>query len=255
MAIYIFSFKDTEPPNLGNMTLDYSSFIYTETEPGVFEEYMMLHDIENRVWVDYADIPQIMIDAILAIEDKRFFEHDGVDWRTTFGAVTNLVSGGSGGGSTITQQLIKNLTGKNQVSLNRKVEEIFMALNLEKAYTKDEILEAYLNVVNFGGGTRGVQAAANLYFGKDISECTIAECACIAGITQYPYLYTPLYYPENNKEKQLLVLKEMYDQERISLDEYTEAKAQANNMQFFEHSTEEETTEEEEDTPYLHQQN
>ena len=107
-----------------------------------------------------------------------------VDWRRTFGAVTQLFQRSSYGGSTITQQLIKNVTGDKDVSLTRKVKEIFRALNLNKAYSREQILEAYLNVVNFGSGTNGVQAAANLYFGKDIQDCDIAECAAIAGITQ-----------------------------------------------------------------------
>ena len=170
--------------------------------------------------VNYEQIPENMKKAMIAIEDKRFEEHDGVDWIRTFGAVTNLFTkGGSYGGSTITQQLIKNLTGDNDVSLTRKVKEIFRALNLEKQYTKDQILEAYLNVVNFGSGCQGVQAAANLYFNKDISECSLAECAAIAGITQNPYQYTPLIFPEENKKRREIVLDEMYNQGKITKEE------------------------------------
>ena len=129
-----------------------------------------------------------------------FYEHEGVDWYTTAGAVLKLFTGQSGGGgSTITQQLVKNITGKNEVSLLRKAKEIFSALKLEESYTKEEILEAYLNVVNYGGNCNGVEAAAQLYFGKTITDCDLAECACIAGITQNPYKYNPLYYPDNNK--------------------------------------------------------
>ena len=151
-----------------------------------------------------------MKNAIICIEDKRFREHHGVDWIRTAGAVLNLFTGDSNmyGGSTITQQLIKNLTGDNDVSLTRKVTEIFRALNLEKKYSKDVILAAYLNVVNFGSGCNGVQSAANLYFGKDIQDCDLAECAAIAGITQNPYKYNPLLHPEANKTRQQTVLTE-----------------------------------------------
>lgn len=232
VGTYVMSYRNIEPPNLASMSLDYSSFVYVEDNDGNWVEYLTLHDIENRVWVDYPDIPQIMIESLTAIEDKRFFEHKGVDWKTTFGAAYKLVGGGGGGGSTITQQLIKNLTGKNQVSFTRKIEEIFMALNLEKNHTKSEILEAYLNVVNFGGGTRGVQAAANLYFGKDISQCSIAECASIAGITQYPYLHNPLYNAEANKKRQQTIIDEMYRQKKITHAEFLEAMEESENMHF-----------------------
>ena len=128
-----------------------------------------------------------MKEAMISIEDKRFYEHHGVDWKRTLGAVYGMATGNdTAGGSTITQQLIKNLTGENQVSVMRKVKEIFMALNLEKKYTKDEILEAYLNLVNYGNGYYGVEAAAKGYFGKDIWDCNIAECATIAATTQNP---------------------------------------------------------------------
>lgn len=140
--------------------------------------------------------------------------------------------GSSYGGSTITQQLIKNVTGDKDVSLTRKVKEIFRALNLNKEYSREQILEAYLNVVNFGSGTNGVQAAANLYFGKDIQDCDIAECAAIAGITQNPSRYTPLVHPENNMERQQVVLGEMYDQGKITKAEYDEAMEKSRHMTF-----------------------
>ena len=108
------------------------------------------------------------------------------------------------GGSTITQQLIKNSTDDNEVSINRKLREICKAFKLEQEYTKDQILEAYLNVVNFGNNCQGVEAAAQLYFGKSIKDCTLAECAAIAGITQNPSRWNPLIYPENNKERREL---------------------------------------------------
>ncbi len=198
LGIYIFGIA-TEPTgiDLYAASLNLTSHIYVQDEKtGDFKEYQALYDKENRVWVDFKDIPQHMKDAIVAIEDKRFYDHSGVDWQRTAGAILSLSSGSSSyGGSTITQQLIKNLTDDNKVSLNRKIREIFRALNVEKEYTKDEILEAYLNVVNFGNNCQGCQAAAQLYFGKDIQDCSIAECAAIAGITQNPSKWNPLIYP------------------------------------------------------------
>ena len=234
---FILSMKD-EAINydLRRLKLNYTTFIYVNGEgddPNNPVELQSLYSGENRVWVDFKDIPQNMKDAIVAIEDKRFYEHEGVDWIRTFGAVTSLITGqDSYGGSTITQQLIKNITGDNEVSLTRKVKEIFRALNLEKEYSKDEILEVYLNVVNFGSGCNGVQAAANLYFGKDIQDCNLAECAAIAGITQNPYKFTPLLHPDQNQERQQIVLTAMYDQGFITKEEYEEAYEQSKHMKF-----------------------
>ncbi|MBR1731430.1 MAG: transglycosylase domain-containing protein, partial [Ruminococcus sp.] len=155
-------------------SVNQTSFIYVKNNKGNFTKYQSLYDSENRVWVDFKQIPQEMKDAVIAIEDKRFMDHNGVDWTRTFGAMLNLASGKSSyGGSTLTQQLIKNISDDNEVSLSRKIREIVRALKLETEYTKDEILEAYLNVVNFGNNCQGVQAAANLYFGKNIDKCSL----------------------------------------------------------------------------------
>ncbi|NLJ31207.1 MAG: transglycosylase [Clostridiales bacterium] len=234
---FIYSLKDsTVDYDLKKLKLSYTSFIYVNGENDDSSnpvKYLALSTSENRVWVDYDKIPTAMKNAVVAIEDKRFYEHKGVDWRRTFGAVTQLFSnGGSYGGSTITQQLIKNITGESEVSLTRKVTEIFRALNLEKQYSKEEILTAYLNVVNFGSGCNGVQAAANLYFGKNIQDCDIAECAAIAGITQNPAKYSPLTHPDQNKERQQTVLKEMHDQGMITDAEFKKAMTESENMKF-----------------------
>ena len=174
LGVYIFGIA-SEPTGIDLVaaSLNLTSHIYVQNDDGEFKEYQSIYDTENRVWVDFKDIPQHMKDAMVAIEDKRFYEHHGVDWQRTAGAMLSLSSGSSSyGGSTITQQLIKNLTDDNQVSLNRKIREIFRALNVEKEYTKDQILEAYLNVVNFGNNCQGVQAASQLYFGQDIQKCS-----------------------------------------------------------------------------------
>lgn len=234
VLIYIGSLSGEKVDyNLRDIKLKLTSFVYVEEGEGNWVEYERLHSSENRVLVEYDQIPKYMKDAMIAIEDKRFLEHNGVDWRRTMGAVLNLFSGEDNyGGSTITQQLIKNLTNEKEVSLTRKIKEIFRAINFEKEYSKDEILEAYLNVVNFGSGCNGVQAAANLYFGKDISECSLAECASIAGITQNPAAYTPLIYPEKNKKRQQTVLGAMFEQEKISQREYDRAMEESEHMVF-----------------------
>ena len=211
VAAFLLSFRDIEAPNLSAMSLNYSSFVYVDDEEGNATEYMTIHADENRVWASLSDIPAYMKTAQVCIEDHRFCEHSGVDWRTTLNAVLKLFSGGSGGGSTMTQQLIKNITEDKDYSILRKVREIFTALNLEKKYSKQQILEAYLNVVNYGGQNEGVEAAAQAYFGKSIGECTLAECALIAGITQNPSQYNPLIFPDEAKTRAQIVLDRMWE--------------------------------------------
>lgn len=213
--------------------LKLTSIIYVMDENGNMTEYNKAYGSENRIWVDFDDIPQHMKDAIIAIEDKRFYNHKGVDFIRTSGATFNLLIGkGSYGGSTLTQQLIKNLTEENEVSITRKVKEIFRAINFEKDYSKDEILEAYLNIVNFGNGCRGVQAAATTYFNKPIKDCSIAQCAAIAGITQNPTAFNPLVHPENNQKRRETVLHEMFVQGKITEQEYNDAMLESKNMKF-----------------------
>lgn len=235
LSIYIFTLA-SEPTgiDLKAKSLNQTSFIYIKDDKtGEFKEYQTLYSTENRIWVDNQDIPQAMKDAVVAIEDKRFYDHDGVDWARTLSAVVNLATGeDTYGGSTITQQLIKNITDDNEVSINRKLREICKALKLEDEYTKDQILEAYLNVVNFGNNCQGVEAAAQLYFDKSIKDCSIAECAAIAGITQNPSLWNPLVYPENNKRRREVVISEIYDQGKITKSEYDNAMKESANMTF-----------------------
>lgn len=224
--------------DLDARSLNLSSFVYVQDpETDEFYEYQTLYGTENRVWVDYNQMPKAMPDAIIAIEDKRFYDHKGVDWLRTGEAMLNLAGGDdSFGASTLTQQLIKNLTEDDEVSINRKIREIVKALKVEKEYTKDEIIEAYLNVVNFGGSCQGVQAAAQRYFGKDIGDCSIAECAAIAGITQNPSKWDPLIYPENNYIRREDVLFAMHQQEKITDEEYEQAMEESKNMTFREYS-------------------
>lgn len=186
-----------------------TSFIYAYDKDNNLVELARLHGEEDRVWVDLDDMSPYMKEAFIALEDERFESHRGVDWIRTIGVIVVPRNLGQGG-STITQQLIKNLTNEKSVTVVRKFYEILSALNLEKNYDKDTIIEAYLNTVYLGSGCYGVKTASEMYFGKDISELNAAECAVIASITQAPTKWNPLLNPENNRERQLHCLKNMW---------------------------------------------
>lgn len=213
---------------LQDFTLDQTSIIYCQDrETGEWVELQKLYDQENRIWASYDEIPKDLINACIAIEDKRFYEHQGVDWVTTGKASVKLFLGkGSAGGSTITQQLIKNLTGDQEITVRRKFTEIFRALDYEKTHSKQQILEMYLNVIYLGEGCNGVRSASQVYFGKDVSQLTLAECASLIGITNNPSIYDPYLNPEKNRERQLIILGQMLEQEMISRAEYDAAVAQ-----------------------------
>lgn len=227
IAIYGYSFVHGDP--VFNLTEEkYSqnqtSFIYGYDSDGNQVELTRLHGEENRIWVDLDDMSPHLKDAFIAIEDQRFEKHHGVDWIRTIGVIVKPSNSGQGG-STITQQLIKNLTDEKDVTIVRKFNEILSALNLERNYSKDEIIEAYLNTINLSEGCYGVKTAAETYFGKDVSDLNIAECASIAAITQSPGKYDPLRKPENNRQRQLRILEEMLSQGFITQEEYDEAVA------------------------------
>ena len=175
----------------------------------------------------YDNIPTSMIDAFVAIEDKRFFEHEGVDWYRTIAAGANYLLGFSDsfGASTITQQLVKNLTGNDDVTVKRKIQEILYALDLERNLDKKKIMELYLNVIHFSDNCDGIGMAAEHYFSKSPMELTVAECATIAAITNSPSYYNPIRNPENNLKRRDLILSQMYEQGFITQTEYTEAKS------------------------------
>ena len=214
--------------SLEDLKLNESSTLWYQDAGGEWRELATLSGSEKRVWVDYEDIPWYMEKALVAIEDKRFYEHKGVDWYRTAGAFVTMFAkmDTSYGGSTITQQLIKNLTGKDEVTIQRKLAEIFGALELEKRYDKQEIVEWYLNAVYFGQGCYGVQMAAQTYFGKDAKDLTLAESAAIVGITNLPTYYDPFYNEQNNKERQETILREMYEQGYIDYQQYKDAVAE-----------------------------
>lgn len=208
--------------------VDMTSMIYAwDNEKQDYVEYEVLRAPENRIWADLDEIPKDLQNAFIAIEDKRFYEHNGVDWRRTANGVLNWITGSEGGGSTITQQLIKNLTNEKDYSVKRKLNEIFRALQLEKDLNdKDKILEMYLNLIYLGQGAYGVNTAATTYFGKDLQDLDLAECAILAGITKNPSLYDPFNHPETIKERQETILDEMCKQGMITESERDAAKAE-----------------------------
>ncbi len=228
--VYVLAFldKSVSDIDLTQLKLNYTTTIFAYDSNQNIIKYETMHGTENREWVDYDDMTQYTKDAVVAVEDERFWSHHGVDWKSTTFAFANMFLGLSKtdrGGSTITQQLIKNVTQEDAHSVNRKLKEIFKALELEKKYTKPQILEAYLNVIALGNGCNGIQTASQTYFGKNAKDLTLAESAAIVGITKYPSKYNPFYHPDENQKRQRYVLKKMYENGFITKDEYEEAKA------------------------------
>ena len=212
--------------NIKNLELNMTSVIYFKNEAGEWEEYKRVHGEENRIWVPLKKIPENLKNAFIAIEDKNFNKHHGVDWKRTFLAVINQFLNYSDvdfGASTITQQLIKNITWDNAKAYTRKVREIVRSVHVESQCSKDEILEAYLNTIALGNGINGVQVAANYYFNKDVSELDLVECAAIAAITKNPSRYNPVRSMEQNTDRRRIVLKEMYAQGLITYEELQSA--------------------------------
>ncbi len=199
-----------------------TTILYTLDDKGREVELTRLHGEENRIWVDLDGIPKNMQNAFIALEDMRFKTHAGVDWRRTL-SVAIIPSNRGEGGSTITQQLIKNLTDERDYTFIRKFKEIQNALNLEKHYSKETILEAYLNTLYLDAGCYGVQTASEYYFGKEVGDLNLAECACIAAITQAPRANNPIINPETNEARRNYALKCMLDQNYITQEEYDEA--------------------------------
>ena len=238
--LYAFTMVDgTMEEDLDDLKLNFTTTIYLDDGSGNYTEYQRLHGEFNRIWVSYdpiaakkndesyEGIPQNLVNAFVAIEDKRFYAHQGVDWKRTFAAFANMFLhfyDTNQGGSTITQQLVKNLTGDTSQRPSRKIREIMRARYLETRYAKDTIIECYLNTIAMGHGTYGVEVAANYYFGKSVKDLTLTECACLAAITKSPTYYSPDDNPEANLKRRNSVLYEMYDQGYITKEEYEAAK-------------------------------
>lgn len=208
-----------------------TSFVTTE-DGTVLDKF--LQKGSNRIYKTYDKIPENLAHAFVAVEDERFYEHNGIDLQGIMrAAVVGITRGGfSEGASTLTQQLIKNNVFTNFMDektfydrLQRKLQEQFLAVEIEKQMSKEEILEAYMNTINLGQSCLGVQTAAKRYFNKDVSELTLSECAVIAGITQNPSGYDPVTHPEKNAERRDKVLGDMLKQGYITQAEHDEAKA------------------------------
>ena len=221
-------------PDISNINVTpsgYSTFVYDNKGNQIAK---LVSTDSNRIPVTMAQVPQNLADAFVAIEDERFYEHNGIDVMGIIRAgVTGLRNGRfSEGASTITQQLLKNnvfteWTSENSMvdKFRRKFQEQYLALELEKVMSKEDILINYMNTINLGQNTLGVQAASLRYFGKDVSQLTLSECAVIASITQNPSRLNPISRPENNAERRDKVLRNMLKQGYISQAEYDTAMA------------------------------
>lgn len=224
-SVYVFNSLEGEPDlRLEDITMSNTSTVYAiDSETGEYQKIRELHGDQNRQEIQYSDIPKDVINCVVAAEDKRYWEHNGVDWiRTIASTITFITGTDTQGGSTITQQVIKNLTGNDAFSPERKVKEIFAAIKLNKYYSKEQVLEVYLNYVFFGNNLNGIQAAANGYFNKDVSELNMAEIATIIATTKNPTKFNPR--TENgmreNKIRREYILNEMVKMGTLSAEDY-----------------------------------
>lgn len=209
----------------------FTTFVYADDGSTEIERFVSSGS--NRVYKSVDEIPKDLQHAFVAIEDERFYKHNGIDLQgIARAAVVGIARGGNftEGASTLTQQLIKNNVFPNFTKektfydkFQRKIQEQYLALQIEKKMDKSEIIESYLNTINLGQNCLGVQAASQRYFGKDVSDLTLSECAVIAGITQSPSTYDPITHPDNNKVRRNKVLKNMLEQDYISQKQYDEA--------------------------------
>lgn len=228
---WIDTCPDLDIDSIGAQSL--TSFIYDKNGNLVTE----FKGSENRIYVDYDEIPQQLINAVISIEDARFNEHHGVDIKRIGGALINNLAGGNlQGASTITCQLVKLTLLNSDQNYKRKVQEAYLALQVEEQLSKEEILEAYLNVIYLGGANYGVKIAAQDYFGKELNELSLRECACLAAIIRNPYRYNPRrnYYtyddPHLINDRTDYVLSQMLDQNLITQEEHDAAMLETLNV-------------------------
>ena len=227
MMIYVMNFMDNDNSvSLDDISLSFTTMFYAQNDEGGWEEIYRLSGDENRIEVSIEDIPMEVQYAFVATEDKRFYDHEGVDWfRTARVTLSSILNAGldQGGGSTITQQLIKNVTNDDDVTPVRKLREIFRALQLERDYSKDEILESYLNIIFLGGRTYGIEAAAQNYFGCHVWELSVPQAASLAAMTKSPNNKRPDLHPiENLVRRNNYVLPMMYEEGYITEAELQE---------------------------------
>ena len=237
LVVYVMNFRDdVSNVTIEEMELSYNTNIYAQDSSG---EWVNIYEVTNesqRIPISIDDIPQHTRDAFVCAEDERFYTHDGVDYKRTVSAFVNMfvhIYDTNQGGSTITQQLIKNITGDSEQSPSRKIREIFRAMELERAYSKDKILETYMNYIGFGGTSNGIEHAAQKYFGKSAKDLDVAEAACLAAIPKSPETLNPFAgYKDDttgkwvntgkqkNKKRQEYVLWQMYNNGALTYDEY-----------------------------------
>ncbi|MGI5849824.1 MAG: transglycosylase domain-containing protein [Christensenellales bacterium] len=225
--IFVFSYlmgleewKEFNPKNIGDM--QQTLLIYDRN--GI--ETAALYNQQNRVYISIKDIPEYVKNAFIAVEDSRFYHHNGIDIVRIVGALLEDLKNGSfrQGGSTISQQLVKNTSLTGVKTISRKLQEAVMAYKLEQVYSKDQILEMYLNYIPFGNGAYGIEAAAKVYFGKTASSLTVAQAAMLAGVIKAPSNYAPHINMEKSIERRNLVLSLMAKQDYITEDELIEAQ-------------------------------
>ena len=227
MYIVQVTADDAETLDLDNQKNRQTSIVYDING----NEYASLSRNENRIWRELSAMPENLQNAVIAIEDKNFRTEPGINLKGTIGAALNAFTGNriwgtNRGASTLEQQLIKNLTGDNEQDNMRKVREIFRALGLDNKYSKETILEAYLNTIPLTGIIHGMEAGSIEYFGKHVEDLTLAECATLASITKNPTKYNPATNPEELMKRRNHVLYEMYTQGYITEDEFNSAKAE-----------------------------
>ncbi|MGI5895037.1 MAG: transglycosylase domain-containing protein [Candidatus Merdivicinus sp.] len=222
ITIYVMNFMETDAGiNLDNVSLAQSTIFYAPNSEGNMEEVYRMSANENHIEVSLDQIPQHVQDAFVYTEDKRFYEHDGVDWiRTIKVTAEYLLKQGTQGGSTITQQVVKNVSLDDDFTPVRKIREIFRAIQLERDYTKDEILEVYLNVIFMGGNNRGVEAAAQSYFGCHVWDLTVPQAASLAAMTQAPNYFRPDLYPERLMDRRVYTFDALLEAGKITQEEY-----------------------------------
>lgn len=227
MYIVQVTADDGEILDLDNQKNKQTTIIYDKYG----NEYATLTQGENRIWRELSAMPEDLQNAVIAIEDKDFYNEPGINLKRTIGAALNeltdhAIYGERQGASTLEQQLIKNLTGDDDVDKMRKVREIFRALGLANRYSKETILEAYLNTISLTGIVCGMEAGAQEYFGKHVEDLTLSECAVLASITNNPTKYNPFTNPENLIDRRNHVLYQMWTQGYITEDEYNSACAE-----------------------------
>ncbi len=230
-GMYAAVSQEIDDLDMDGIANNFSSIVYANDENGNSHEIESLHSDGNRQWIESDKIPDIAKEAAIAIEDERFYKHRGVDIKRTAGAVIGWVQSKitgkspSYGGSTITQQVIKNITNEKDKTVTRKIKEMMRAIAFEKRFTKDEILTMYLNIVYFGNQCYGIEPASQIYFSKNAGDLTLPQAAMIVGTTQAPSRFDPFRKPDDALAKRNTVLMKMHELGKISQEEYDEASA------------------------------